>query len=162
MGTQAVTEDDIDLAMVFYREDGRWTVGALPAKNATSMEALVSALRRFPGEGGVFGAVAVADEFFVLIRETPQGRWLMISDGASTLDWSLAEEAAELIGIEVDDPEEYEPMGDLGLLNDFGIDSESIVEICQDDDAYPDEQLGNIAERLGCGNQWSAALADAR
>lgn len=148
--------------MVFYREEGRWNVAALPARGSTTLDNLLDALRRFPGEGGVMGAVAVGDEFFVLVRESGQGRRLMLSDGASTLDWSLADEAATLIGFDDDDPEEYEPIGDVDLLEDFGVNPDDIVAICQNEDLYPDEQLGAIAERLGFADQWQAALNDAR
>jgi putative tRNA adenosine deaminase-associated protein len=157
-----VTPEDVDVSMVFYREEGRWNVAALPARGSTTMDNLLDALRRFPGEGGVMGAVAVGDEFFVLVRESGQGRRLMLSDGASTLDWSLADEAATLIGFDDDDPEEYEPIGDVDLLEDFGVNPDDIVAICQNEDLYPDEQLGAIAERLGFADQWQAALNDAR
>jgi putative tRNA adenosine deaminase-associated protein len=157
-----VTPEDVDVSMVFYREEGRWNVAALPARGSTTMDNLVDALRRFPGEGGVMGAVAVGDEFFVLVRESGQGRRLMLSDGASTLDWSLADEAATLIGFDDDDPEEYEPIGDVELLEDFGVNPDDIVAICQNEDLYPDEQLGAIAERLGFADQWQAALNDVR
>ncbi len=148
--------------MVFYREEGRWNVAALPARGSTTMENLLDAVRRFPGEGGVMGVVAVGDEFFVIVRESGQGRRLMVSDGASTLDWSLADEAATLIGFDEDDPEEYEPIGDVGLLADFGVSADDIVAICQDEDLYPDEQLAAIAQRLGFEDQWQSALDDAR
>jgi putative tRNA adenosine deaminase-associated protein len=108
------------------------------------------------------GAVAVGDEFFVIVRESGQGRRLMVSDGASTLDWSLADEAATLLGFDEDDPEEYEPIGDVGLLADFGVSADDIVAICQDEDLYPDEQLAAIAQRLGFEDQWQSALDDAR
>ena len=126
------------------------------------MDNLLDAVRRFPGEGGVMGAVAVADEFFVIVRESGQGRRIMVSDGASTLDWGLADEAAVMIGFDEEDPEEYEPIGDVGLLEDFGVAADDIVAICQDEDLYPDEQLAAIAARLGCADQWRAALEDAR
>lgn len=157
-----MTPEDVDVSMVFYREEGRWNVAALPARGSTTLDNLLDALRRFPGEGGVMGAVAVGDEFFVLVRESGQGRRLMLSDGASTLDWSLADEAATLIGFDDDDPEEYEPIGDVDLLEDFGVNPDDIVAICQNEDLYPDEQLGAIAERLGFADQWQAALNDAR
>lgn len=157
-----MTPEDVDVSMVFYREEGRWNVAALPARGSTTLDNLLDALRRFPGEGGVLGGVAVGDEFFVLVRESGQGRRLMVSDGASTLDWSLAEEAATMIGYDEDDPEEYEPIGDVSLLEDFGLSAEDVISICQDEDLYPDEQLAAIADRIGCGSQWQAALDDAR
>jgi putative tRNA adenosine deaminase-associated protein len=148
--------------MVFYREEGRWNVSALPARGSTTLDTVLDAVRRFPGEGGVMGAVAVGDEFFILVRESGQERRLMVSDGASTLDWSLADEAATMIGFDDDDPEEYEPIGDVGLLEDFGVSADEIVVICQDEDLYPDDQLAAIAARVGCADQWQAALDDAR
>jgi len=157
-----VTPDDVDVSMVFYREEGQWNVAALPARGSTTMEGVLDAVRRFPGEGGVMGAVAVGDEFFVIVREAGQGRRLMLSDGASTLDWSLADEAAVMLGLDEDEPEEYEPIGDLGLLEDFGVSADDIVAICQNEDLYPDEQLSAIASRLGCADQWQTALDDAR
>jgi putative tRNA adenosine deaminase-associated protein len=48
------------------------------------------------------------------------------------------------------------------LLEDFGVNPDDIVAICQNEDLYPDEQLGAIAERLGFADQWQAALNDAR
>ena len=162
MATQSVTPEDVDVSMVFYREEGRWNVAALPARGTTTMDSLLESLRRFPGEGGVMGGVAVGDEFFVLVRESGQSSRVMLSDGASTLDWSLADEAASLIGYDEEDPEEYEPIGDVTLLQDFGVSADEIVSICQDEDLYPDEQLAAIAEHLGCAPQWQAALNDAR
>lgn len=162
MATQAVTPEDVDVSMVFYREEGRWSVAALPARGSTTLDNLLDALRRFPGEGGVMGAVAVGDEFFVLVREAGQTSRVMLSDGASTLDWSLAEQAASLAGYDDEDPDEYEPIGDLTLLEDFGVSADDIVTICQDEDLYPDEQLAAIAQRLGCASQWQVALDDAR
>jgi len=162
MAAQTVTPDDVDVSMVFYRESGRWSVAALPARGSTTMDSLLRALRRFPGEGGVMGGVAVGDEFFLLVRVAGTSTRVMVSDGASTLDWTLADEAARLAGYDEDDPEEYEPVGDITLLEDFGVSADDIVTISQDDDLYPDEQLAAIAQRVGCGDQWQVALDDAR
>lgn len=162
MSTTPVTAEDIDLAMVFYREEGRWTAAALPARSASGLDLLLDALRRFPGEGGVFGAVAVADEFFIVVRETANGRQAALSDGACALDWSLAEELVDLLGIADENPEEYEPVGDLNLFADFNLTSGDFIDICQADDLYPEEQLAAIAERIGCGPAWSQALKDSR
>jgi putative tRNA adenosine deaminase-associated protein len=99
MGTQVVSADDIDQSIVFWREEGIWQVSSIPAGNAVSMDALISALSRFPGEGGVFGAVTIGDDFFLLLRESAQGRMILLSDGAASWDWSLAEEAVDMLGL---------------------------------------------------------------
>jgi putative tRNA adenosine deaminase-associated protein len=160
MSTQVVTADDIDLSIAFWREEGRWMVAPLQARSATSLDDVVGALRQLPGEGGVFGAVCVADEFFVLLRESGAGRWAMVSDGAAVLDWSLAEEALDLIGIQLDedDIEEFEPVGDVSMLAEFGIDADEIALICQNDDLYPDDQIKQIAKQLGFHAELAAAL----
>lgn len=157
MGTQVVSADDIDQSIVFWREEGRWQVSSIPAPNAVSMDALVTALSRFPGEGGVFGAVTIGDDFFLLVRESAQGRWIVLSDGAASWDWSLAEEAVDMLGLGEDDVEEFEPVGDTGLLEEFGISGDDLELICANEDLYPDEQLARIAERLGIATEWARA-----
>jgi putative tRNA adenosine deaminase-associated protein len=85
---------------------------------------------------------------------------LMISDAAALLDWSLAQEAAELIGLEWDeaDIEEFEAAGDVSLCVDFGLDGPELMMICQDEELYPDEQVRTIAKRLGFATELAAAL----
>jgi len=85
---------------------------------------------------------------------------LMISDAIALLDWSLAREAAELIGLEWDeaDVEEFEAAGDVSLCADFGLDGAELVMICQDEEMYPDEQVRAIAKRLGFARELTAAL----
>ena len=157
MGTQVVSVDDIESSIVFWREEGVWQVSSLPARSAVSMDAFITALSRFPGEGGVFGAVTVGDDFFLLVRESGQGRWILLSDGAASWDWSLAEEAVDMLGLSDDDVDEFEPAGDTRLLEEFGIKGEELELLCSDEGLYPDEQLTTIAERLGIAAQWSRA-----
>ena len=155
-----MTADVVDFAVAAYREEGRWTVVPLPPHAVTSADGLVAALRQLPGEGGVFGVVGVADEFFILAHTVRDGVRLMISDAAALLDWSLAQEAAELIGLEWDEEEieEFEAAGDVALCADFGLDGPELVMICQDEEMYPDEQVRAIAKRLGFSKELSGAL----
>lgn len=159
MSAEQVTADLVDFAVAAYREDGRWVVVSLPPAVVVTAEGLVGALRQLPGEGGVFGAVSIADEFFILAHTVRDGVRLMISDAGALLDWSLAQEAAELVGLEWDeaDVEDFEAAGDVGLCADFGLTPAELVMICQDEEMYPDEQIRAIAKRLG----FSRELADA-
>jgi len=159
MSTQAVDAADIESSRVFWREEGSWQVSSIPARTAVSMESLLEALSRFPGEGGVFGAVTVGDDFFLLVRESAQGRKILVSDGAASWDWSLAQEAVDMLEIAEDDVEEFEPIGDLELLAEFGVSDEEIELLCGNEDLYPDEQLSAIAERLGIAALWARATA---
>lgn len=158
---EEVTAEDIDFAIAAYREEGRWVVVSLPARTVVTAEGFVAALRQLPGEGGVFGFVSVGDEFFILAHTVRDGVRLMISDAAALLDWPIAAEAAELIGLEWDDAdiEDFEAAGDVALCEDFGLDANELVMICQDDDLiYPDEQVRAIAKRLGFGAELAAVL----
>lgn len=155
-----MTADVIDFAVAAYREEGRWTVVPLPPHAVTSAEGFVASLRQLPGEGGVFGVVAVADEFFLLAHTVRDGVRLMISDAAALLDWTLAQEAADIIGLEWDEEEveEFEAAGDVSLCAEFGLDGPELMMICQDEELYPDEQVRAIAKRLGFAPELAAAL----
>ena len=160
MTAEDVSAENVDFAIAAYREEGRWVVISLPARAVITAEGFVAALRQLPGEGGVFGIVCVADEFFVLAHTVREGVRLMISDAIALLDWSLAREAAELIGLEWDesDVEEFEAAGDVSLCVDFGLDGAELTMICQDEEMYPDEQVRAIAKRLGFSKELTAAL----
>ena len=155
-----MTADVVDFAVAAYREEGRWTVVSLPPHAVTNADGLVTALRQLPGEGGVFGIVGIADEFFILAHTVRDGVRLMISDAAALLDWSLAQEAADLIGLEWDesDIEEFEAAGDVELCSDFGLAGAELVMICEDEEMYPDEQVRAIAKRLGFARELAEAL----
>ena len=160
MSAEEVSAEHIDFAVEAYREEGQWTVVSLPARAVVTADGFVASLRQLPGEGGVFGIVCIADEFFVLAHTVRDGVRLMISDAIALLDWSLAREAAELIGLEWDeaDVEEFEAAGDVSLCADFGLDGAELVMICQDEEMYPDEQVRAIAKRLGFARELTAAL----
>ena len=160
MSTEEVSADTIDFAVAAYREEGRWTVVALPARAVVTAEGFVASLRQLPGEGGVFGFVCVADDFFLLAHTVRDGVRMMISDASALLEWSIAREAAELIGLEWEESEveEFEAAGDVSLCADFGLDEAELVMICQDEELCPDEQVRAIAKRLGFAKEFAAAL----
>lgn len=160
MGSEGADDISIDFAVACWREEGLWTCSALPARSTISAEGLVGTLRQFPGEGGVFGLVGVSDEFFLAIRQMGERTRALISDGTAVLDWELAAEVADVIGLDVDedDLEEFEPIGDLSLFADFGFDSTELSLLCGDADLYPDEQVRTIAKRMGFLPQLSAVI----
>ncbi len=160
MSEEEVTAEDVDIAVAAYREEGRWVVVPLPARTVVTAEGFVAALRQLPGEGGVFGIVSVEDDFFILAHTVRDGVRLIISDASAVLEWSLAREAAELIGLnweDIDD-DDFEPAGDDSLCVDFGLDAVELVMICQDGELYPEDQIRSIAKRMGFANELKAAL----
>ena len=156
-------EDEIDFAIAAWREEGRWSVAALPPKSATSLSVFAAALRQLTAEGGAIGFVAVDEEFFLAVRVTPDGSTrVVLSDLNAAYEWSIAEEAAELLEIELpedeDEIDEVEPVGDLTLFADLGMALDEMELTLGDPDLYPDEQVAAIAARVGFADQLTAAL----
>lgn len=144
--------DAVDFALAAYREEGVWQLAELTPDHATDVETLVGALRRFPGDGGAVGLVAVEEDFFVVVRVAGQQTRVMLSDITAASEWELAAEVVEHLGLPaVEDEDDPEPAGDLELLSDLGVDSMFLAEVLDDDELYPDEMLSEIARGMGFG-----------
>ena len=90
MSAAGPATESVDFALAAYREEGVWQVAELTPDHATDVETLVSALRRFPGDGGVVGLVAIDEDFFVVVRVTGQQTRVMLSDITAASEWELA------------------------------------------------------------------------
>lgn len=147
----------VDFVISAWREAGSWNVEQLPAKAAGNLASLVASLGAHNAEYGALGMVSVGDDFFLLLRVRDGRVRLILSDVAAALDWPLALEALQLLGVpapdDVDDVE-FEPAGDLTILTDLGMAAEELGLLCEDPDLYPDEVLGVVAERIGMGRQF--------
>lgn len=144
--------DAVDFALAAYREEGVWQLAELTPDHATDVETLVGALRRFPGDGGAVGLVAVEEDFFVVVRVAGQQTRVMLSDITAASEWELAAEVVEHLGLPaVEDEDDPEPAGDLELLSDLGVDAMFLAEVLDDDELYPDEMLSEIARGMGFG-----------
>ena len=156
-------EDEIDFAVAAWREEGRWSVSTLPPRAATTLNAFAAALRQLTAEGGAIGFLAVDEEFFIAVRVTPDGTTrVVLSDLNAAYEWAVAEEAAELLEIEVPEDEEeideVEPVGDLTIFADLGVPLDEMELILGDPELYPDEQVSSIASRIGFAEQLAQAL----
>ena len=56
----------VDFAVVVFREDGQWQVGALPHRSAEDMPALLHAVRQQPSEGPTLAVCSYGDDFFLV------------------------------------------------------------------------------------------------
>ncbi len=150
----------VDFAFAAFREEGRWSVAALPARMTASADSLIGALRQLPGEGGTFGFVGVEDECFIALRESAGRVRGFISDAMAILDSPLAEELAEALQIDAEDEEleDYIAIGDLSIFADFGLDADAVELLCEDEELFPDEQVRSIANRLGFANELRTVL----
>lgn len=156
-----MVDDTRGFAVTAHREAGVWQVEPLPPTVLKDLGVLLAALRSQPQEGGPFVAASVDDEFFVLARMDGARISLLLSDLTASVEYSLAEQVLERLGEEPPEDDELDevwPIGDLDVLADIGISEEEMGEILEDLDAYPDEMLEDIAERLGISDSYLAAV----
>ncbi|MDI6912469.1 tRNA adenosine deaminase-associated protein [Nocardioides sp.] len=151
--------DGIDFALAAYREDGVWTVQELAHDVLEDIGVLSAALRRFPGDGGAVGMVAVDEDFFVVVRVAGPTTRVLLSDITAADEWELASSAVEFLGLpQPEDEDDQVPAGDLDLLGDLGMHAMDMGVLLDDIDLYPDEMLSDVARRLGFGKLFDDAV----
>lgn len=148
------TEDDIDLVMALYREDGQPVAVAMALELANDLDELIKQLRRIPGDGGAVGLVSIASEFFVIVRVRGKHVQVLLSDELAAADWPIARDVADFLGSELpDDDEDAGPIGDLDILVDVGMPDFELEALCDADDDS-DALLEQVARKLKFGSQY--------
>lgn len=152
-------QDGVDFALAAYREEGMWQVQELARDVLTDVEALSHALRRFPGDGGALGMIAVDEDFFVIVRVAGSHTRVLLSDVTAADEWELAASAVDFLGLpEPEEDDEQQPAGDLDLLGDLGMQAMDMGVLIDDFDLFPDEMLSDVARRLGFGSLFDEAV----
>lgn len=148
------TEDDIDLVVALYREDGQPVAVAMAMELANDLDELINQLRRIPGDGGAVGLVSVASEFFVIVRVRGKHVQVLLSDELAATDWPIARDVADFLGSELpDDDEDAGPIGDLDILADVGMPDFELEALC-DADEDSDALVERIAKKVKFGPQY--------
>lgn len=154
-----------DVAVIVYREeDDAWEADVLPTALTGDLTGLMHTLRRQPSIGGTFGLIAVGDDFFVALRLIGGQMSVFLSDLTAALDWPLARQVLDYLGIELAEDEDLDqvlPAGDLSIFADLGIDEMDLGMLAGDLDLFPDEALAIIARKLGFGHALDRALGEA-
>lgn len=153
-----MAEDDVDFAVAAYRDDGQWQLAELRPAVGEDLDALLGALGRFPSDVGVLGLVSVNDDFFVVVRRRGGHVDAVLSDLTATTDSPLARGVVDRLDLPEPTDDDPRPAGDLELLADLGIDAIELGVLCDDEELYPDEILGEVAERLGFGELFEAIV----
>lgn len=154
------TEDDVDLIIALYREDGSPVALALDYDLANDLEALITQLRRIPGDGGAVALVSIASEVFVIIRVRGKHVQAFCSDAVAAADWPLARDVVDMLGAEVpDDEDESVPIGDLDILADAGLHDFELEAMAEDYDEDSATLVERIATRIKFGPEFARALA---
>jgi putative tRNA adenosine deaminase-associated protein len=151
-------------AVAAIRDGGLWRVEPLPPAVLGDLGVLLQALRSQPPEGGPFVVASVDDEFFLIARLEGARISLLLSDLTASVEYPLAEQALSRLGEdppEDDELDEVWPVGDLDLFADLDLAEDEMEQILDDIDAYPDEMLESIVERLGIGEAYARAIQSA-
>lgn len=147
--------DDVDIALAAYREEGVWQLEELADPVLTSLDTVIAGLRRFPGDGGALGLLALDEDVFLLVRVIGPRVRLLLSDVTAADIFDLAREAIELLALPYpEEDDEPVPAGDLGIVADLGMHADALGELIDDMELYPDEMLSEIADRLGFGERF--------
>ena len=151
--------DGVDFALAAYREEGVWTVQELAPDVLEDIHTLSHALRRFPGDGGAVGMVAVDEDFFIVVRVAGATTRVLLSDVTAADEWDLARSVVEFLALpEVEEEDDQVPAGDLDLLGDLGMHAMDMAVLIDDFELYPDEMLSDVARRLGFGSLFDEAV----
>jgi putative tRNA adenosine deaminase-associated protein len=152
-------QEDVDFALAAYREAGGWQLRRLPAEHADDLSALAEELRRCSGEAGCLGLVSVDEDFYVVVRVDGPELRVLLSDVTAATDWPLARSALRHLDLPVPgDEDDPVPGGDPTIVADLGLPAPELAALLDDTERYPDEALGEIAERLGFGEQYDAVV----
>lgn len=158
-------EDLEGFAVAVVHEDNKWLVKPLDSAVLTSLSAAEQELRGLRSVGASFGLMDVDEEFLIVFRPAPSGTRLLISDASAALDYDVAADVLEALGVDIPDldPDELDDVepweeGDLGLLADLGLPEPVLAVILAETDLYPDEQMAMIAERLGFESELAAVI----
>lgn len=152
-------------AVAAFRDGGRWRVEPLPPAVLSDLGVLLQALRSQPPEGGPFVVATIDDEFFLIARQDGPRISLLLSDMTASVEYPLAEQVLNRLGEDPPDDDELDevwPVGDLDLFTDLDIAEDEMEQILDDMDAYPDEMLDAIVERIGIGDEYARATESAR
>ena len=142
-------EDDVDLVVAVYREDGKATAVPLDFDLANDLDELIRQLNRLPGDSGADGYVSIAGEFFVICRVRGRSVEVLLSDATAANDWPIARDVLDYLGEEIPDEEdEPAPVGELEMFAANGLHSFELEDIATDYDEDSDELLMRIAQRL--------------
>ncbi|QLQ09323.1 MAG: tRNA adenosine deaminase-associated protein [Nocardioidaceae bacterium] len=145
----------MDFALVAYREEGAWQVAVLPPERVGDLDELADELRRYPGDFGAIAMISIDEDFFLLARVAGASVRLLLSDVTAATEWPIARDVVDELDLPLpDDDDNPAPAGDLGILADQGMDAMQMGALLDDLDAYPDEMLAEIAERIGIARQF--------
>ncbi|GAA1472772.1 tRNA adenosine deaminase-associated protein [Corynebacterium felinum] len=154
---------DRNFAVTVTRADLKWQVRTF-ADDFSSLSTSVKAVRDLRAESVAFALLCVDDEYFVIVRPTPKGVRLFISDATMAVVDEFAAEILEEMDADFPEVEEEDfaevvgwPDGDFEILADVGVSEQVLSIICDETDWWASEQLQRLCEELGCEDELNEA-----
>ena len=153
------TEDDVDLVVALYREDGKAVAVPMDVDLANDLDELINQLSRLPGDSGADGWVSVAGEFFVICRVRGRTVEVLLSDVTAANDWPIARDVVDYLGEEMpDEDDDPSPLGDLAMYAASGLRQFELEAIATDYVEDSDVLLGRIAAKLKVSAEFERAV----
>ncbi|MEA4945894.1 MAG: tRNA adenosine deaminase-associated protein [Propionicimonas sp.] len=153
-------EEDIDLILALYREEGQPVVVGLDLELANDLDALMTQLRRIPGDAGALAMVSLATEVFVLVRVRGKKVQVFLSDAGAAADWPIARDVVDYLGIDSpDEDEDTFPAGDLDILVDAGLPDFELEALASEYDEDSAGLLEQIAKKIKFGPEFSRTVS---
>ncbi len=163
-------EDEVDFAVVVYREAGTWHADPLPTDAVDTWAGFRATVGQRSSETGVIGVASLDESALVLLRLTGAGEQILLSD-IETADYlAFSDDLVEYLrrtdpavdelgeSTEFGDAEEPVPVGQLSLLSDLGLSGDDLRELCEDLGGEPEDLLEEIGEALGIGRALGEAV----
>ena len=153
------SEDDVDLVVALYREDGKPVAVPLDYDLANDLDELIRQLQRLPGDSGADGWVSIGGDFFVICRARGRAVEVLLSDISAAHDWPIARDVVDYLGAELGDEDDDESgtVGDLEIYAASGLRGFEMEAIATDYDEDSEVLLGRIAEKLKIGAEFERA-----
>lgn len=151
-----------NFAVTVTRADSGWQVRRF-SDDFDSIETSIRAVRNLRSESAAFAMLCVDDDYFVLVRPTPRGVRLLLSDATAAPEDDFAAEILDELDIDVDEIDaDDEPWaeGDFDMLADLGVSEQVLSIICDETDWWASEQLQRLAEELGCEVELAEAVGE--
>ncbi|AEQ05707.1 tRNA adenosine deaminase-associated protein [Corynebacterium pseudotuberculosis] len=147
-----------DFAVTVARVDAAWQVRVFK-DDFSSLQTSINAVRSLRAEGAAFAMLSVDDDYFVLVRPTPQSVRLLLSDATAAVEDDFASEILDELDADLPDADDAPyAEGDFDILADLGVGEQIMSVITDETDWWASEQLQRIAEELGCDEELDDAL----
>jgi putative tRNA adenosine deaminase-associated protein len=150
-------------AVLLTQTAGQWSGEELSLTHIEDLDTLVETMRdRVDGGRGLF-FLEEDDEYLAIVRvDGDEDARVFLSDGRVLTTSPIANLVlVEALGTEtpVDDDDddesvrpEAEPVGDTDIVDDFGISSEALLELCAEEGMLPADVMTAVAEKAGCSD----------